>query len=91
MFHVASMLPYQEMDEQRVERKRHLGNDVILLIFKEGKTPFNPLWIKSHFNRKNNSEMLYLVFLRFFYRCSSSRKDKRQDILQNVGCHKRRS
>jgi RAP1 GTPase activating protein 1 len=33
-----------------VERKRHLGNDVVVLIFKEGNTPFNPLCIKSHFN-----------------------------------------
>ena len=28
MYHVAPLLPYQDFDEQRVERKRHLGNDV---------------------------------------------------------------
>ena len=29
---------------------RHLGNDIIMLIFKEGNKPFDPLCIKSHFN-----------------------------------------
>lgn len=28
MYHVATLLPYQPDDLQRVERKRHLGNDV---------------------------------------------------------------
>ena len=45
------MLPNQEHDEQRVERKRHLGNDIILIIFKEGDLPFNPKSIASQFNR----------------------------------------
>jgi hypothetical protein len=50
MYHVAPFLPFQEHDEQRVERKRHLGNDVVLIVFKEGNTPFNPKCIRSHFN-----------------------------------------
>lgn len=52
MFHVSTMLPFQEMDSQRVERKRHLGNDVVLIIFQDGKSPFDPRIIRSHFNRK---------------------------------------
>lgn len=28
MFHVSTLLPFQANDLQRVERKRHLGNDV---------------------------------------------------------------
>jgi len=27
-----------------------LGNDVVLIVFKEGNTPFNPSCIRSHFN-----------------------------------------
>jgi len=50
MFHVSTLLPYQENDQQRVERKRHLGNDVVIIIFKEGNQPFNPLLIHSQFN-----------------------------------------
>jgi len=52
MFHVAPLLPFQEDDKQRVERKRHLGNDVVLLIFLEGNQPLDPTIFKSHFNRK---------------------------------------
>ena len=37
MFHVSALLPFQELDLQRVERKRHLGNDVVLIIFHESK------------------------------------------------------
>ena len=50
MYHVAPFLPFQEHDPQRVERKRHLGNDVVLIVFKEGNTPFDPKCIRSHFN-----------------------------------------
>eukprot|EP01126_Amoeba_proteus_P058928 TRINITY_DN7666_c0_g2_i6.p1 TRINITY_DN7666_c0_g2~~TRINITY_DN7666_c0_g2_i6.p1 ORF type:complete len:442 (-),score=85.55 TRINITY_DN7666_c0_g2_i6:123-1448(-) len=35
MFHVATMLPFCPTDEQQIERKRHLGNDITILIFKE--------------------------------------------------------
>eukprot|EP01103_Thecamoeba_quadrilineata_P008333 TRINITY_DN1809_c0_g1_i2.p1 TRINITY_DN1809_c0_g1~~TRINITY_DN1809_c0_g1_i2.p1 ORF type:complete len:281 (-),score=57.38 TRINITY_DN1809_c0_g1_i2:114-956(-) len=50
MFHVSTLLPYTEGDEQQVERKRHIGNDVLLIIFKEGDTPFYPNLITSNFN-----------------------------------------
>ncbi|PRP73051.1 RapGAP/RanGAP domain-containing protein, partial [Planoprotostelium fungivorum] len=50
MYHVSTLLPFQPDDLQRVERKRHLGNDVVVVIFKEGKKAFNPLVMKSHFN-----------------------------------------
>lgn len=50
MFHVATMLPYQRADEQQLERKRHLGNDVVLIVYKEGQGKFNPLCIHSEFN-----------------------------------------
>ncbi len=49
-FHVSTLLPFQADDKQRVERKRHLGNDIVMLIFKEGDQPFDPMCIKSHFN-----------------------------------------
>jgi len=51
MFHVATLLPSQEADLQRVERKRHIGNDVVAIIFHEGKKPFNVTLITSQFIR----------------------------------------
>jgi len=51
MYHVAPMIPCRATDEQSVERKRHLGNDIVLIIFKEGNsTLFDPSVIKSNFN-----------------------------------------
>lgn len=50
MFHVSVLLPFFPNDEQQVERKRHLGNDVVVFIFKETDNAFNPSWIKSEFN-----------------------------------------
>mmetsp|Transcript_33152 Transcript_33152/g.83318 ORF Transcript_33152/g.83318 Transcript_33152/m.83318 type:complete len:1318 (-) Transcript_33152:9-3962(-) len=52
MFHVAPMLPFMEGATQQLERKRHLGNDVVLIIFNEcdGLPPFSPGVFFSHFN-----------------------------------------
>jgi len=51
MFHVSCYLPLQEHDTQRVERKRHLGNDIVVIVFleKDANVGFSPLSIKSHF------------------------------------------
>jgi len=50
MFHVSTLLPYSAKDEQQLERKRHLGNDVCTIIFKESDEPFSPDTVKSEFN-----------------------------------------
>jgi len=44
------MIPYNPKDEQQIGRKRHIGNDVVVLIFVSGKTPFSPISIQSQFN-----------------------------------------
>ncbi|ELP91369.1 rap GTPase-activating protein, putative [Entamoeba invadens IP1] len=35
MFHVATMLQHVEEDPQHLDKKRHIGNDVVVIIFKE--------------------------------------------------------
>ena len=61
MFHVATYLPYFPLDTQQVERKRHLGNDVVIIIFREADNePFSPLWFHSQFNRTTSSLSLSL-------------------------------
>jgi len=42
-------LPFQPDDLQRVERKRHLGNDIVCIIYKEGDSPFDPMCLTTHF------------------------------------------
>ncbi|XP_065217171.1 rap1 GTPase-activating protein 1 isoform X3 [Planococcus citri] len=49
MFHVSTMLPYTENDPQQLQRKRHIGNDIVAIVFQEENTPFSPDMIASHF------------------------------------------
>ncbi|XP_063682341.1 signal-induced proliferation-associated 1-like protein 1 isoform X3 [Bolinopsis microptera] len=50
MFHVATLLPYTENDRQQVVRKRHIGNDIVTVIFQEpGSSPFTPAHFRSHY------------------------------------------
>eukprot|EP01125_Pyxidicula_operculata_P006691 TRINITY_DN2300_c0_g1_i2.p1 TRINITY_DN2300_c0_g1~~TRINITY_DN2300_c0_g1_i2.p1 ORF type:complete len:873 (+),score=120.37 TRINITY_DN2300_c0_g1_i2:60-2678(+) len=50
IFHVSTMLPFYLDDPQQLARKRHLGNDIVLIIFKEGNTPYSPDTVASTFN-----------------------------------------
>jgi len=51
MFHVSTMLPYTDGDSQQLARKRHLGNDIVVILFQEGKNPpFDPSGMRSFFN-----------------------------------------
>ena len=52
MFHVAPLLPNQPNDLQKLERKRHVGNDVVVVIVLDPnrKEPFDPRILTSHFN-----------------------------------------
>ncbi|GAB1221953.1 hypothetical protein ENUP19_0086G0028 [Entamoeba nuttalli] len=50
MFHVATMLPHVVQDEQKTEKKRHIGNDFCVLIYKEGDDIVDLTSFKSHFN-----------------------------------------
>lgn len=53
MFHVSTLLPYSKDNRQQVERKRHIGNDIVNIIFLEGShqdhANFKPTMIKSQF------------------------------------------
>ncbi|KAI6233275.1 Signal-induced proliferation-associated 1-like protein 2 [Aphelenchoides fujianensis] len=50
MFHVSTMLPFTPNNRQQLSRKRHIGNDMVTLIFQEpGALPFSPITVRSHF------------------------------------------
>ena len=49
MFHVSTLLPHSKIERQQLERKRHIGNDIVAIIFQEKETKFNPEWITSQF------------------------------------------
>uniref|UniRef100_A0ACB8EE29 Rap1 GTPase-activating protein 1 n=1 Tax=Sphaerodactylus townsendi TaxID=933632 RepID=A0ACB8EE29_9SAUR len=49
MFHVSTKLPYTEGDAQQLQRKRHIGNDIVAIVFQDKNTPFVPDMIASNF------------------------------------------
>ncbi|XP_069395516.1 rap1 GTPase-activating protein 2-like isoform X10 [Paralichthys olivaceus] len=49
MFHVSTKLPFTEGDAQQLQRKRHIGNDIVAMVFQEEATPFVPDMIASNF------------------------------------------
>ncbi|XP_041988303.1 signal-induced proliferation-associated 1-like protein 1 [Aricia agestis] len=49
MFHVSTMLPYTP-DRQQLLRKRHVGNDIVTIVFQEpGAAAFSPRRVRSQF------------------------------------------
>eukprot|EP01094_Clydonella_sp_ATCC50884_P026959 TRINITY_DN7552_c0_g1_i2.p1 TRINITY_DN7552_c0_g1~~TRINITY_DN7552_c0_g1_i2.p1 ORF type:complete len:996 (+),score=243.81 TRINITY_DN7552_c0_g1_i2:275-2989(+) len=51
VFHVSTLLPWSSENQQQLPRKRHIGNDVVVVIFQdEGSGPFSPASFASHFN-----------------------------------------
>ncbi|XP_037792024.1 GTPase-activating Rap/Ran-GAP domain-like protein 3 [Penaeus monodon] len=53
MFHVSTMLPFSKDNKQQVERKRHIGNDIVNIVFLDGSVDdmanFSPSFLKSQF------------------------------------------
>jgi Rap/ran-GAP len=51
MYHVSTLLPWNPADVQQLERKRHLGNDIVVLVFLDNPADtFDSLKMASHFN-----------------------------------------
>lgn len=49
MWHVATLLPHFEADFQCLQRKRHLGNDICMVVFSEHES-YVPTCVYSQFN-----------------------------------------
>lgn len=49
MFHVATMIP-RDSSDPTIAQKRHIGNDVIVIIFQEGQSKINLTDFQSQFN-----------------------------------------
>jgi len=51
MYHVSTLLPHGE-SAQQLAKKRHIGNDIVLVVFQdEGCEPFSPTTVKSNYIR----------------------------------------
>lgn len=49
MYHVCTFLPHERSDRHQVTRKRHIGNDIVCIVFQDVHVPFNPHTIRSQF------------------------------------------
>ncbi|XP_063289632.1 rap1 GTPase-activating protein 1-like [Pelobates fuscus] len=49
MFHVSTKLPYTPGDTQQLQRKRHIGNDIVAIVYQDDGAVFSPNIITSHF------------------------------------------
>eukprot|EP01117_Protostelium_nocturnum_P011878 TRINITY_DN4336_c0_g1_i1.p1 TRINITY_DN4336_c0_g1~~TRINITY_DN4336_c0_g1_i1.p1 ORF type:complete len:391 (+),score=147.53 TRINITY_DN4336_c0_g1_i1:191-1363(+) len=47
LFHVSTLLPFNPKDKQQLERKRHIGNDIVVIVFQEGETIYKPTTLNS--------------------------------------------
>ncbi|GAA6108622.1 signal-induced proliferation-associated 1-like protein 1 isoform X1 [Tachysurus ichikawai] len=66
MFHVSTMLPYTPNNKQQLLRKRHIGNDIVTIVFQEpGALPFTPKNIRSHFQH-------VFIIVRVHHPCSDN-------------------
>ncbi|KAH3744325.1 gtpase activating rap [Pelomyxa schiedti] len=50
MFHVSTLLPYIPSDPIQIQRKRQIGNDIVVIYYLDGNVILNPALIKSEFN-----------------------------------------
>ncbi|RIA95150.1 hypothetical protein C1645_872992 [Glomus cerebriforme] len=49
MYHVSTMLPCEKSSKHQITRKRHIGNDIVCIIFQDKPQPFSPFSIRSQF------------------------------------------
>ena len=70
MFHVSTLLPHSTVDEQQIAKKRFIGNDIVVFLYKEKEAaPICPR-LRSQFNRE--SSFLKDSFAELLTRCQIS-------------------
>jgi len=50
MFHVSTFLTHTTNDPQQLEKKRHIGNDIVVVVFMEDGGTLDPSFTKTQFN-----------------------------------------
>lgn len=50
VFHVITRMPTKENDEQQIHKKRHVGNDIVHVVWSEHDRDYRPCTIISNFN-----------------------------------------
>jgi len=50
MFHVSTLLTHVQGDPQQLEKKRHIGNDIVVIVFLEDGATIDPNFTRTQFN-----------------------------------------
>ena len=88
MFHVNTLLPYFPLDPQQLERKRHVGNDVGVIIFTEGADPISIQSFTSELNRtlSHCSYSSTNHWLQMSLLSCTQRLPRRQRVAHGIAC-----
>ena len=54
MFHVSTLLPFTLGDAQQLQRKRHIGNDIVAIVFQVNRLKFEKISIHQIFIESND-------------------------------------
>lgn len=60
MFHVSTMLPFTVGDTQQLQRKRHIGNDIVAIIFQVSASLLQVLHDAVHISYTSNGRITLL-------------------------------
>jgi len=74
MFHISTLLPFNANDQQQVQRKSRIGNDLSVIIFQDGEATLTQP-ISSQFLHVYTTISPVQLNDRTYYRVSSARKD----------------
>ncbi|KAH0797596.1 Rap/ran-GAP family protein [Histomonas meleagridis] len=73
MFHVSTLLPDDPTDEQKIEKKRHIGNDHVHIVWCEDCSGYDTSVISSQFN---DAHIIIFPYPNMLYRVMAKRKNQ---------------
>jgi len=78
MFHVSTLLPFTPDRPIQIERKKHIGNDIVCVVFMDSPTPFKPNTITSKF-------IHVVIVVQFMERNSNNLPVYRVSVVSKLG------
>lgn len=74
VFHIATLMPTKDVDKQRCDKKRHLGNDFVSIIYNDSGEDFELGTIKGQFN------FVHVIITPLDYACNLLTLQCRKDM-----------
>ncbi|XP_066131354.1 tuberin isoform X4 [Saccopteryx bilineata] len=74
VFHIATLMPTKDMDKHRCDKKRHLGNDFVSIVYNDSGEDFKLGTIKGQFN------FVHVIITPLDYECNLVSLQCRKDM-----------